>query len=307
MSASWVAAQIRSRSLTSHCVGPAGAREIARSGSLERALAIVTTTSYGERVTTGQGLAESERAVFATVVWNLRVLAGWCPALGASRLHVLAGIFELTNLQGELARLEGRDVPAPFELGSLASVASRPHPATAGELRESLRRSAWGDPGESDPDAMLVALRLSLARRVVESVPEASAWAESYAALLVARVIANGEALAPDSVAAAHARTILGHRAASAASLPDLLRALPVAVAPVLTDVNGVEELWRAESRWWARLWREGDEGVRRGRAEPATVVCALAAQVADAWRVRVALETAARGSRTTEVLDAVA
>lgn len=267
----------------------------------------MATTAYGERVGTGQSLADSERALFATVLWNLRVLAGWCPALGASRLHVLAGVFELTNLRGELTRIGGHDAPEPFELGSLASVPRRPQPANTSEFRDALRRSPWGDPGVLDPDAILVTLHLSLIRRIVDSVPEASAWAEAYAALLLARVVTSGGTLAPGSLAAADARVVLGHRAVSALSLADLARALPVAVAPVLVGARGREDLWLCEARWWARLWREGEEGVRRGRAEPATIVNALAAQVADAWRVRVALEIAARGGHDIEMLDAVA
>src|ERR1039458_3215956 len=95
VSAGWVAAQVRSQSLASHCVGPAVAREIASAGSLDAALGILATSSYGERLHIGLNLATSEHEVFASVLWNLRVLAGWSPALGASRLRTLAGVFTL--------------------------------------------------------------------------------------------------------------------------------------------------------------------------------------------------------------------
>ncbi len=187
MSTGWVAAQVRSRSLASHCVGPAGAREVASAGSLDGALAVLAASGYGERIHLGLNLAASERALFATVLRNLRVLAGWCPPLGASRLHVLAGGFELANLSGELARVEGRDAAEPYDLGSLASVTRSNAVAGMGGLREALRRSPWGDPGSLDGGAMRIALQFAFVRRVVESVPEAAEWAESYAALVLAR------------------------------------------------------------------------------------------------------------------------
>jgi hypothetical protein len=307
MSAGWVAAQVRSRSLTSRSVGPAQARAIARSGSLAGALAVLATTHYGERLRSGPSLAEAERAVFATVLWNIRVLAGWSPALGASRLRVLAGGFELANIRGELARIEGRSVPDPYELGSLASVPRHAQPSSTIELRETLKRSPWGDPGVLDAPGILVALQISLVRRVVENVPEAGEWAAGYGALLLARLVIAGTSLVPDSVPEANARAVLGRSAPIARTLHDLAAALPVAVAPVLDGATGPEDLWSCEARWWSQLWRSGEEGVRCGSAQPATAVAAVAAMCADAWRVRVALEIAARAGRGIELLDAVA
>jgi hypothetical protein len=307
VSAGWVAAQVRGRSLVSHCIGPAGAREVASAGSLDAALAILATTGYGERLHPGLDLAMSERAVFATVLWNLRVLAGWSPALGASRLHVLAGSFELVNLGGELASIEGHDAPVPYNLGSLASVPRHPQPSSAAELRSVLKRSPWGDPGPLDSGGLIVALQFSLIRRIIEGVPEASAWAESYGALLLARVIVAGVSLEVGSVTAAEVRAVLGSRVLVSKSLADLVTALPIDIASTLDGVTGTYDLWVGEARWWGRLWRAAEDGVRRGRAEPATVVAAVAAQAADAWRVRVALEIAARAGHGIEVLDAVA
>ncbi len=306
MSAGWVAAQVRSRSLTSHCLGPVGARQVAQSGSLPGALDVLATTSYGERLHAGLGLAETEHAVFETVLWNLRVLAGWSPALGASRLRVLAGGFELANIRAELARIEGLSVLRPFELGSLASVPRHREPSSTLELRETLKHSPWGDPGVLGPD-LLVALELSLARRVVDDVPEASEWAAGYGALILARLIVAGASLTPGSLSSLNAQAVFGRSAANARSLRDLASALPTSVAHVLDGATGPEDLWASETRWWGELWLRGEEGVRRGGAEPATIVAAAAAMCADAWRVRAALEVAARAGRGIEVLDAVA
>ena len=307
MSASWVAAQVRSKSLASHCLGPAGARELAGAGSLDAALGILTTSSYGERLHPGLDLAASEHEVFASVLWNLRVLAGWSPALGASRLHALAGVFELMNLQGDLARIEGHESPAPFELGSLASVSRHVAPLTVGELRDALRRSPWGDPGALDATGVNIALQFTLARRIVDDVPEAGQWAQTYAALVLSRLVKEDCPLDTDSTSAANARAILGSRALSTTSLGELRDALPRDVASILKDVTNPDDLWLAEAQWRTRLWDEALEKLRRGGAGPETVVAAIALQFADAWRVRTALEVAARAGRGIEVLDAVA
>jgi hypothetical protein len=307
VSTGWVAAQVRSRSLASHCVGPAGAREVASAGSLDGALAVLAASGYGERIHLGLNLAASERALFATVLRNLRVLAGWCPPRGASRLHVLAGGFELANLSGELARVEGRDAAEPYDLGSLASVTRSNAVAGMGGLREALRRSPWGDPGSLDGGAMRIALQFAFVRRVVESVPEAAEWAESYAALVLARVVVAGVTLEPISATAANVRAVLGPRVLAARSLSDLAGTLPSHLVPVLEGIAEPQDLWAGEARWWGRLWADAQHRVQRGGAGPATVVAAVCAQVADAWRLRAALEIAARAGRGIEVLDAVA
>jgi hypothetical protein len=307
VSAGWVAAQVRSRSLASHCVGPAGARELAGAGSLDAALAILATSSYGERVPPGLNLAASEHEVFAGVLWNLRVLAGWSPALGASRLRTLAGVFELMNLRSDLARIEGHESPALFELGSLASVSNRVAPSTLGELRDVLRRSPWGDPGALDATGVRIAMQFALARRIVDDVPEAGQWAQTYAALVLSRLVKEDRPPDADSTSAANARAILGNRALSATSLGELHGALPRDIASILEGVKGPDDLWLAEARWRTRLWDEALEMLRRGGAGPETVVAAVALQFADAWRVRTALEVAARAGRGIEVLDAVA
>jgi hypothetical protein len=72
----------------------------------------------------------------------------------------------------------------------------------------------------------------------------------------------------------------------------------------------GVEDpdaLWEAEARWWARVDHEGAALARRPVAGRPSIVGATALLAVDAWRVRAALELAARGGGPTEVLHAVA
>jgi hypothetical protein len=138
-------------------------------------------------------------------------------------------------------------------------------------------------------------------------VPEAGQWAQTYAALVLGRLVKEHSPLDNDSTSAANARAILGSRALSATSLGELHDALPRDVASILQGVTGPDDLWLAEAQWRTRLWDEALERLRRGGAGPGTVVAAVAVLFADAWRVRTALEIAARAGRGIEVLDAVA
>ncbi len=307
MSAGWVAAQVRSRCLVQHCLGPEAARQLAAAGSLRQALDVLASTAYAKQLRPDLDLIDAGRAVAGSVLWNLRVLAGWSPPLGASRLRVLAGAFELANLRGDIARLEGFEAPAPYALGSLATVPRLSSVATVSELRRALAASPWGDPGVSDRGGLVLGLELALAHRIAEDVPEASGWATTYAALVVARCLASGASLVTGTPAAAHARAVLGERLDRVRSLRDLTDSLARRSAWLLADVSGPEDLWAAEARWWHRLWSDGLALVRRGGPEPGTTVGAAAALAADAWRVRGALEVAARQGTGAEVLNGVA
>jgi hypothetical protein len=307
MTAGWVAAQVRSRGLVQHCLGPERTRQLAEAGSLRLALDVLGTTAYAKQLRPDLDLAGAGRAVAGSVLWNLRVLAGWSPPLGASRLRVLAGAFELANLRGELARLEAHEAPHPYELGSFATVPRLSSVTTVSELRSALAGSPWGDPGASERSALVLGLEMALAHRVAEDVPEAAGWATTYAALVFARCLASGVSFEPGTPTATHARAVLGERLVQARSLRELSEGLPRHSAWLLVDVSGPEDLWAAEAAWWHRLWSEGLVLVMRGRPEPAATVGAVAALAADAWRVRGALEVASRQGRGAEVLDGVA
>lgn len=309
MSAGWVAGSVRARALAQRRLGAGAARTLAASSSLEVALAALAGTPYRQKVRPGQRLAAAQRAVAATLLWHLRVLAGWLPREGADMLRLLAGWFEIANVDELLHRLAGGEAEEPFRLGALATAWPRLAPArSTAELRQTLVASPWGDPGAATPRAVQVGMRLSWLARVGDDVERSAPWAAGKAALLVARErFAAGRDL--PAATPARARALLGPGALAAASLAELARRLPARARWALEGVTDPDELWRAEARWWSRVERDGfallGEGSGAGLG-PAPVLGAVAVLAADAWRVRAALELAARGGQPLEVFDAL-
>ena len=307
MSVSWVAGSVRSRAMTRRRLGSAGARSLATSPSVDAALATLAHTPYGHDVRPGQTLAEAQHAVVDTVLWNLRVLAGWAPRDGVTILRVLLAAVEAANVEDHLRRLTSGTAPAPYRLGGLATAWPRLSRTTsAAGIRQVLAASPWGDPGGETPREIGLAMRTSLADRVMAAVPAARAWAAGSTALLVAReVVVDGRQL-PVRARIAASR-VLGPRAASATTMPELVAAMSSGARWALSGVARPDDLWQAEAHWWARVERDGFALARRAAAGPEVVVGTVAMMAADAWRVRAALELAARGGTPVEAFDAVA
>ena len=76
MSSSWVAGVVRAKALARRRLGAAGARAVATSPGLSAALAALVSSSYGHDVRPGQSLGAAQHAVAASLLWNMRVLAG---------------------------------------------------------------------------------------------------------------------------------------------------------------------------------------------------------------------------------------
>jgi hypothetical protein len=307
VTAAWVASGVRARAMSRRRLGRAGASELAASASLDDAVTTLARSTYGHDVRPGQGLAEAQRGVVATAVWNLRVLAGWAPRAGVTVLRVLAAAVEIANVLDLVAGVAGGPAPAPYRLGGLTTAWERVRDATSPtEVREALSTSPWGDPGAETHRAISLHLRAELADRVVAGVPEAAEWAMASTVLLVARErIAGGRELPPGAHAAV--ARVLGPASLEARDLPELARSAPTTGRWALAGIEDPADLWRAEVRWWGRLERDGTAMTRRAVAGRPTIVGAAALLAVDAWRVRAALELAARGTGPTEVLDAVA
>jgi len=254
-------------------------------------------------------LPSAEHAVFATLLWHVRILAGWGPPLGAGPLRLLAAGFEIANVTGHLSRLHGQKAPDPYALGSMATawpVVSEAR--TPAEVRAVLARSSWGDPGGQDVATVRLTLLLGWARRVLDGVPGAGEWAISGSALLVCRVLSAGAVSVLGPGACRDTDHLLGPHWQEATSPSDLARRVPRPAAAVLRGLTEVEELWRAELRWWSMVETAGEALATRSTPDVSASVGVVGLLAADAWRTRAALEVAARGGGDlVELLHAVA
>lgn len=288
-------------------LGRVTVRRLATSSSLESAVAILVRTPYGHKVRIGQNLAAAQRAVVEAALWNVRVLAGWAPREGVAIVRVLAGGLEAANIGDHLRALEGTPVPPPYTLGGLATAWPRlARTASREELGRVLAASAWGDPGGGPPRDVGLMLQTSLADRVIAAVPAAAPWAAGATALLVAREVVRGRRSLPAPARVAAAR-VIGEAALTAVGLPELERSLPAHARWALAGVRDASDLWQAEGRWWTRVERDGFALARSAAMGSDVLVGAVALMAVDAWRVRAALELAARGGGPLEAFDAVA
>ena len=311
MTAGWVAGSVRARAMSRRRVGAVAARALAGRTSLELAVDSLADGPYGHDVRPGQSLGQAQHAVSATVLWNMRVLAGWLPTRSSPIMRLLAGGFEVANIDERLRELDGHAVEPPFRLGSLATTWERAaHATSAADLRAVLARSAWGDPGSETPAGIGLGMRLAWASRVASGIPEARPWACGAAAIAVAReLLLAGSAPLPQ--AQQMLAPVLGSAWVDARTITALAACLPAEARWVLDGIEDPEDLWRAEVAWWRRLGVDGSTLLHRPGATPAPVIGAVAVLAVDAWRVRAALEVAARGGSDApdalEVFDAVA
>ncbi|MFC0597871.1 V-type ATPase subunit [Streptomyces palmae] len=307
MSAGWVAGVTRARAMLNRRVGAAGAGQVAAAHSLGDALRYLTGTAYRRELDVEAPLARAQRAVAAALLWHLRVLAGWQPRGGVELVRLFAAEFEIANTEDQLRRLaegEGAGAGRPYRLGALSTAWPRLSRARSpAELRAVLAASPWGDPGGGSPAAVGLGMRVSAAVRSVLGPAEVARWAAGRLALLIAREVHLLGRRLTEPAARSTAR-LLGTGAAEAASYGDFRRLLPATAGWALDGVDDPAELWRAEGRWWERLESDGRELLRTSRPGAAPVAGAAALLCVDAWRVRGALELAARGGGSREVFD---
>lgn len=253
---------------------------------------LLAASAYGERVAAGSDLASIELGVAQTLIWHLRILAGWLPAAGGGLLRALAARFEMENIDARIAALEGDGrEPPPFVLGGLASAWPRLERARTSEgLRAVITASVWGTHPEPPDEELQLALRVAWARRVQDAAPEAGDWVAGACALLAARELFLGAGKA--RMEQLRRLPGVGERALQAGSVEELRAALPASAAWALADTLDAADLWRAELGWWRRV--EGDAGAFvRGRAPRAAVLGAVALLAADARRTARALAAA--------------
>ncbi len=322
MTAGWVAGTVRAAALAQRRLTPGQRRELAYEPTARSAVVRLATTPYGHDVAAAHELAQAQHAVGATLLWHLRVLAGWVPRQGAHALRVLAAGFEVANVDDHLVHLAGGTVEPPYVLGALETAWSRlARTHSPEQLRAALTASPWGDPGSAVASDVHLTMTLAWAERVAEVVPEAAEWARAAAALTVLRDALLVRQAPPTGRVAARTVRLLGPRFAAAVTgpVPTLQQAverLPRGTRRLFDGVTEPADLWRVELAWLHRLEEEGSALLRRGGYGPEHLVGTVAVLAADAWRARAALEAAALGETpgpappaesAAEVLDALA
>jgi hypothetical protein len=311
MSAGWVAGDVRAVAMSRRILGLHGARRIAASKGLADALGALMTTPYSRDIKPDQSLDAAQRAIAATLLWNMRVLAGWAPSAGISMLRVATAWFEIANIEARFRAADAGDQAAgdnaaPFDLGGLATSWRRLADISQDHaLREELATTWWGRADDDSARAIGLTMRTRLLDRASSGVPGARAWACGAAALLLAREQLLAERELPPGVRRVLGK-ILGTAAVDARSLTALQEALPRSASWALVGVNQPADLWLAEAHWWTRVERDGRVLLRSSSLGPEPVIGAIAVMATDAWRTRAALEIAARGGRL-EDFDALA
>jgi hypothetical protein len=302
--AAWVAGSTRARLLLDRRVPPDQVRAIAAADGLGQARERLDGTAYAAAAGAST-LEAAQRAVAEIALFDLRLLLGWLPRPGWQLVRSLAAWFELVNIEDRLAYLRGAPLLPAFDLGALASAwPQAAGAASPAELRETLRASAWGDPGGADAQTVHLGLRVAWARRVNEHAPEARAWVAGALALLAARSLLE----AGSSVRTATSPVFreLGDRWRDAETPEQLARVLPPRAVWALAGAAEPAELWRLEPAWWQRVARDAEMLVRERGGRP-VVVGAVALLALDAFRVAAALAAAAAGDDAArEVVDAL-
>lgn len=292
--------------------GTAAIRTLAAAPDLDAA--VTQLQAYGLDVVAGASVARAQRAVAEATLWNLRVLAGWLPGEGMQWLRLLAGWFEIANVDEWVRTRSGGAADDPFRLGTLATAwPALSAAATTAQLRTALARSPWGDPGGDDPRTVALGMRVAWAARVAAQVPHTREWGSGAVALLLARELftPTGERRAAAAAVAEPTRRLSALLVGAAAPHEATLTAFGAALAPearwALRGITDPTALWSAELGWWRRLRADATALLRRSDFGPQAVIGAVALLAADAWGLRAALPIAARGGAGREVLDAVA
>jgi hypothetical protein len=288
MSGGWVAGTVRAKGMARRVLGAEAARQLAVCRSLPEAQHLLVATPFRTAAEPGMSLAAAQHAVAATILWDLRVLAGWLPRDGVRLLRLLAGWFEIANVDELLQALLGRPAGPEFQLGALATAWPRLARArSVAELRRNLTASAWGDPGGDSNADIRYGMRARWAARIASSGEQTGAWAVAASALLRA-----GKPGAPEPTAVPNVGRPSRHVSGSR--------------RPLAEPARPVAEPWQAEADWWRRVEADGAVLLRSAGPDSGPVLGALTVLAADARRVRTALELAARGGAPVEVYDAL-
>ncbi|WP_084125576.1 hypothetical protein [Demequina sp. NBRC 110054] len=304
MSAGWVAASVRVRALAAGRAGEEGAARLAAVRSWREAEDLLARWSYGVRAAEATGPEDLQRAVRETLLWQLRVLAGWAPAAGTGILRAAAARFERDNTLGRLRELDGGSSGAPYDLGVMETSWSVLRRAESSDrLRELLARTSWGEVPEGEADQLADLLTAAWLTRYAQAAPAARTWCARDLALAIAR-LRFVDGVHPGPALRQRVGPLLGHAWESATDLPSFAIGLPTGTRSAFADIASPSGLWRAEVRTYAAMEAEAAAMLRQGSPGPDVVVAGIALLSADAWRVQAAIATIDQGPAAREVLD---
>jgi hypothetical protein len=321
MTAGWVAASTRGRSLLRRTIGPEGVRAIATAATWADGRSMLSSTAYGTELPPTADRRAARSAATASTIWQLRVLAGWLPPSSSGLARTFAAPMELGNIEQHLILLErsGDELDRseaerrrPTSLGSLGTAWPRVGRARSiPQVRDILARSAWGDPGGSDRAAIILGLRVRWGRRLVRQAPITSEWVQGATAVLVARErFTFGRTI--HEMAARDLDQLVGPRWRRATSLDHLVERLPRSAAwpfeaTVAASGPADESLWLSEHAVVERVTADARRLTETGRNSRGTVSAVMALLLIDLWQVHAAIESAGRTPVPQEVFDAVA
>lgn len=315
MSAGWVAATNRGRSLLRRTLGTSGTTSLARARSWEDARTQLTRTMYGTELSSASSRHDAHMAAVSSTSWQLQVLAGWCPPNGGGLASVFAAPLEIADIEHQLAvhssSVEpGGPVASPMgravALGALANTAPRLRNAkSAGDARQILARSPWGDPGATDPVTVALHLRVSWLVRLMRRIPRSRGIVLDAMAVLAARErFAFERDVAPASARELDRHIGVGWR--SAHSVGALAAALPSKFS-VLSTIESADDLWQAEIQIRTNAAAAAGQWAKGSSFSEQSVAGIMALLLIDLSRTTSAIELAGRGPLSPELLDVLA
>jgi hypothetical protein len=283
MSGAWIAGNVRARGLAAADLSDVADR-VARSAGLQTACSVLGPTKWGHHLDEVATVEAAQRKIFETLLWQLRILAGWLPSDGVEAIRSCVMWFEIRNVEDRLAYFAGARAEPPYQLGRLGIISRRlGGTGNAGDVRHLMRMSAWGDPRGDDVYAIRIWMRRTWYRRARVAAPELRPWADAAASLF-----ANRERLAQRS----GGRTVV-----------PITPLLPPAWSWATAVRSSGQDLWHAEERWWAQVREEGLRMLHSSIGTQGPAVGAVAMLASSAHRIATALEIAAGGG--AESLDA--
>ena len=254
MSAGWVAGSVRGRLLTRRRLGTAGAREVARTGSSDAAVAALAGSSYGRDVHAGMSVGRRRAgrsgrcACGICGCWRDGCRLGPATPCGCSP----AGSSWSTSATGSL-RWPASRVVEPYVLGALAVAGPGWRPRRP---RMRFGRRSPGRPGATQGRRSGLTRRSPWRRGGRAGWPTPYPGRRTWAAGAAALVVPGSSP--PASPARRRRRRSPAATRAGVGEPQPMSRAWRRGCQPrrrwVLDGMDGPDDLWRAEGRWWRRV-----------------------------------------------------